>query len=184
MAGFLMVLGLVLAAELGGRGQATVAGLTLRQGRRPAVLLVALGCGIATALLAGWLAMQAQALDEPRRVVLAGAVLVLAALECIVPARLPSPREPTNSLGALALVLAVQFASDAPRLAILGLGAALVKPQVALLSGILGAGLLSCAGWMGPGLPTTSAVRQLRWLAGIALICAAGVLFLRDFSPI
>lgn len=173
----------VLLAGFGARDQATVAGLIRRQGARPGVLLVALVCAVLAAVVAGWAAsLLLAALPPPARAIFAGLALAMAGGELLLFVPKRSPKEPTNSLGALSLVLFAQELTDAARFLIFGLGVGLAAPYAAAAGGALGGVVLAGLAW---GTPQVLEWRGLNWVRraiGVLLLLAAMVLFLREFS--
>lgn len=183
MPAFYLTLIAVLLAGFGARDQVTIAGLAARQGRRPGVLLVALLSAALTAAFAAWLAgLMLAELPPPARAIFAGIALGLAGLESLVlvPRRLPA--EPTNSLGALLLVLLANQATDAARFLIFGMGVGMAAPLASGAAGAVGGAVLAAAVWAGPHLLDLAALRWVRRIVGLGLLAAALVLFLREFS--
>ena len=172
-----------MLAGFGARDQATVAGLIRRQGARPGVLLVALACAVLAAVAAGWAAsLLLSTLPPPARAIFAGLALALAGGELLLFVPKRSPREPTNSLGALSLVLFAQELTDAARFLIFGLGVGLAAPYAAATGGALGGMVLAGLAW---GAPQVFEWRGLNWVrraVSVLLLFAAIVLFLREFS--
>ncbi|WP_395330852.1 hypothetical protein WBP06_00725 [Novosphingobium sp. BL-8H] len=183
MSAFYLTWIVVLLAGFGARDQTTVAGLVRRQGARPGVLLVALACAVATAALAGWAGSLVLAdLPPPARAIFAGIALAISGAELMIFVPRRDPKEPTNSLGALAIVLFAQELTDAARFLVLGLGVGLAAPYAAGAGGALGGAVLAGAAW---AMPSALEWRGLRWTRraiGAALLLAAIVLFLREFS--
>ena len=183
MPAFYLTLIAVLLAGLGARDQATVAGLALRQGQRPAVLIVAIAAAVLTALFAAWAAgFMLEQLPPPARTIFAGIALGLAGFESMLLAPRRTPREPTNSLGALALVLLAQQITDAARFVVFGLGVGLAAPWTAGAGGVLGGVVLVSFAWARPDLLRTPAIRWTRRGAGASLVLAAAVMFLAQFG--
>ena len=101
-------------------------------------------------------------------------VLGLAALELLFVRPRRSADEPTNSLGAFAVVLLAQQLTDAARLLVFALAAASALPQLAALGGAVGGGLSLLGGWLAGQdlrrLPLVAVRRGLGLvLAGLAL---------------
>ncbi|MCJ2186568.1 hypothetical protein [Novosphingobium beihaiensis] len=184
MPAFYLTLIAVLLAGIGARGQMTIAGLARAQGARPGVLIVALVSAVLTALLAAWAAHAVLAeLPPPARMVFAAMALGLAGLESLALApRRDDPREPTRSLGALALVLLAQQVTDAARFLIFGMGVGLAAPIASGAAGVLGGAVLAGAAWAFPQVSGMSAVRWIRRTAGGLLAIAALVLFLSQIG--
>ena len=149
MASFLLAMLAVLIAGLGARDQVLVADLAERQGPRPAILLLAVLTAGLSAAAAGWAGAITAPLLIPRaRTMLVAMVLGLAALELLFVRPRGIAKEPTNSLGAFAVVLLVQQLTDAARLLIFALAAASAVPQLAALGGAVGGGLSVLGGWL------------------------------------
>lgn len=183
MPAFYLTLLAVLLAGLGARDQVTVAGLVERQGRRPGVLLVALLSAALTAGFAAWAAgVMLAELPPPARAIFAAIALGMAGLESLVLVPRRDPREPTNSLGALLLVLIMHQVTDAARFLVFGMGVGLAGPIPAGAAGVLGGCLLVAAAWARPDLLGTPAARWARRLVGGLLILAALGMLLSEFG--
>jgi putative Ca2+/H+ antiporter (TMEM165/GDT1 family) len=168
MPAFYLTLIAVLLAGLGARDQVTVAGLAARQGMRPAVLIVAVVASALTALIAAYAALfMLVQLPPPARTIFAAIALGLAGLESMVLAPRKTPREPTNSLGALALVLLAHQIIDAARFVVFG---------------ALGGAVLVTFAWARPDLLALPAARWTRRAAGVLLLLTAAVMFLSEFG--
>ncbi|TCM17845.1 hypothetical protein EDF56_105189 [Novosphingobium sp. PhB165] len=173
----------VLLAGFGARDQVTVAGLARRQGARPGVLMVALACAVLTAAIAAWAASALLLqLPPPARAIFAGIALALAGAELMLLVPRRDPKEPTNSLGALALVLFAQQLTDAARFLVFGLGVGLAAPYAAGAGGALGGAVLAGLAWACPQALDFKGLRTVRRALGGVLLLAAIVLFLREFS--
>ncbi|EQB17776.1 hypothetical protein, partial [Novosphingobium lindaniclasticum] len=136
MPAFYLTLITVLLAGFGARDQMTIAGLSARQGQRPGVLLVALLSAVSTAALAAWLAgLMLGQLPPPARAIFAAIALGLAGLESLIVVPRRRPAEPTNSLGALLLVLLASQITDAARFLIFGMGVGMAAPLAAGAAG-------------------------------------------------
>ena len=180
MSGFLLALLAALAAGVGARDQLLVARMAARQGpdqsRRPLLLLIALAAALLSAGLAGWAGSIAAPQLVPRaRNLLVAMALGLAALELLLVRPGRRPKEPTASLGALAIVLLAQQAIDAARLLIFALAASSAVPLFAVLGGMIGCAATAVLGWAGGArlaeLPLTGARRVLGVvLAAIAVL--------------
>ena len=126
----------VLFAGLGARDQVAVAGLSLRQGPRTTVLLVAVVVTGATSAFAGWAAsIIAPEMLPPARMFLAALALALAGAESLVIVPRNKPEEPTHSLGATVIVLLSHQLTDAARFLIFGIAVATNAPVPAGLGG-------------------------------------------------
>lgn len=177
----------VLLSGIGARDQLTVASLALVQGRRPAVLIVAILTSVLTAVFAAWAArwMLGQ-LPPPARTIFAAIALGMAGLESMVlaPRQKPrrTPREPTNSLGALGLVLLGHQVTDAVRFLVFGMGVGLAGPWPAGAAGALGGAILVAFAWAWPQVLGTPAARWTRRIVGAVLLLVAITMFLRQFA--
>lgn len=183
MPAFYLTLVAVLLAGLAARDQLTVAGLALRQGRRPMVLVVAVCTSVLTALLAGWLGTYMLAhFPPPARAIFASIAIAFAGLESLVLVAHRNPREPTNSLGALAVVLLAHQITDASRFIVFAMAVGMAAPVVSTAAGMLGGALLAGLAWSAPELIASPRARRLRRIVGLLLLLAALVLLLRQFG--
>ena len=106
-----------LLAATGARDQLLVARLAAALGRGNGLLVVALASSAMTATIAAWAgAMLARTMSESAATMFVAIALLLAAGECAWPNRERAPREPTRSLGAMAIVLFARQLTDASRL--------------------------------------------------------------------
>lgn len=163
------------AATCGGRTQVTLAQLARALGGGGPVLLAALGTSaltsLAMALAGAWLGSLA---GGEARAALAGAGLTLAAIELAWPLRPVMLREPTRSLGAIALVLAARQALDAARWIAFASAAALADPAAPALGAAVGSGGALALASLAPA--RIGPMRAMRlWLAIAALGGAAWV---------
>ena len=173
----------VLLAGLGARDQVPIAGLALGQGRRPAVLVVAILTSIATATLAAYAAaLMLVQLPPPARTIFAAIALGMAGLESMVLAPRRDPREPTNSLGALALVLLAHQVTDTPRFLVFGMGVGLAGPWPAGAAGAIGGTMLVAFAWARPDLLATPVAHGMRRVVGAVLLVTAITVFLRQIA--
>lgn len=183
MPAFYLTLIAALLAGIGARDQVTVAGLSLRQGQRPGVLIVALLSAGLTAIFAAWAAhMLLVKLPPPARMIFAAIALGLAGIESLLLAPRRDPREPTHSLGALLLVLIMHEITDAARFLVFGMGVGFAAPIPAGVAGVLGGGLLVAFAWLWPDLLGTPAARQTRRIVGALLTVVALSIFLSEFG--
>lgn len=183
MPAFYLTLIAVLLAGTGARDQMTIAGLARVQGPRPGVLIVALGSAVLTALFAAWAAQTVLAeLPPPARTIFAAIALGMAGLESMVLAPRRDPREPTRSLGALALVLLAQQVTDAARFLVFGMGVGLAAPIASGAAGVLGGGALAGFAWAFPQMAGIPAARWVRRIAGALLTIAALTMALSEFG--
>lgn len=173
----------VLLSGFGARDQVTVAGIAQRQGQRPALLIVAIICTLLTAGFAAYASqVMLQLLPPPARTIFAAIALGLAGLESMILAPRRDPREPTNSLGALALVLVAHQVTDAARFVIFGMGVGLAGPWAAGSAGALGGVILLSLVWAKPDLLRSAAARWTRRVVGALLTVAAAVVFMSEFG--
>ncbi|MFM5893601.1 MAG: hypothetical protein ACKOQM_04115, partial [Novosphingobium sp.] len=106
MSAFLLALLAALVAGLGARDQMVVAELAARRGTGLGLLVTAVSVALLSAGVAGWLGGQVAPQMMPRaRSILVAMALGLAALELVVLRPHRQAAEPTESLGALAVVL-------------------------------------------------------------------------------
>jgi hypothetical protein len=139
------------AATFGGPAQATVATLQIALGRSLGLLLVACAASVLASLAMAYLgaAFSSQLIGGQRGLIVCGA-LVLGAMELAWPRRVAAPKEPTRSLGAIALVLFVRQIFDAPRWIAFAGGAALASGAPAAWGGAIGAGAAMLFAWLLP----------------------------------
>jgi hypothetical protein len=183
MPAFYLTLIAVLLAGLGARDQVTLAGLVQRQGKRPALLLIACMCAGLTAILAGWVATKMlPILPPPARAIFAGVAIGFAGLESLAFVPRYNPREPTRSLGAAALVMLAHQVTDAARFLVFGLGVGMGAPLAAGGGGVLGGMALVALAWARPDFFERVAARRLRRGVGLVLLIVAAVLFLSEFG--
>lgn len=179
MTGFLVAFIATFLLGVGARDQVLIAGLSARQGQRPALLVIALASAALAALAAMWLASSfAPQLAPPARRMLAILALALAALEMIVLRPKAAPHEPTNSLGAFAAVLLAMQVLDAARFVLFAIAVASILPGAAGLGGALGGMAVVAIGWAeGQALLDLPLARIRRWLGAAVLLAAAVLVF-------
>lgn len=148
MDGFLLALLLAFALATGGRDQAMVAEWADALGRSRPLLITAILVSVASAAAMVWIGAQFAALLPPRasRMLVAFA-LAFAALELAIPLRHKTPREPTRSLGAIAIVLLARQIGDAARFGIMALATWAAMPLAAGLGGAIGGSAAVALGW-------------------------------------
>jgi Ca2+/H+ antiporter, TMEM165/GDT1 family len=163
---------LVFALASGGRGQWLVAQFSDALGRSAPLLLVGMACAALSAVLMAWLgAGLAELLPRRAGQMLVAVALALAAVELAWPVKLPAPREPTRSLGAIAIVLGARQVGDAGRIAVFALAAWAHWPVTAALGGALGGAGAIALGW------SLGAAGLARWpLAKLRRVLAAALL--------
>lgn len=184
MAGFLFTFLAVMLAGLGARDQAAVAGLTMRQGQRPAVLAVAVAISIATAAASAWAATAIAPQLAPRaRAIMAALALGFAAVEAGFLKPRPHPHEPTNSLAALGVVLAALQITDAARFLVFAIALATAATIPAALGGALGGAVALAVAWAEPALFTDPRLRTARRIiAGLFAVLTA-IVAIRALAP-
>ncbi|MEO0463243.1 MAG: hypothetical protein AAF127_08940 [Pseudomonadota bacterium] len=186
MDSFLFCLILTTAIAMGGRDQLMVAqfsdALATRGGgevRRPVpLLMLGVVSAFVTAAAMSFGALTIAAMLPPRAAhMLIAFALAIAAFECAWPVRIKPVREPTRSLGAIALVLGWRQIGDAARFVIFALAAEATFAGTAFLGGALGGAAATTLGW------TLGKQELARWpliwwrrALALALICAALVI--------
>ena len=177
MTGFLLAFIGVLLAGTGARDQVLVAALVRNQGARPAVLVTGFAVSIAAAAFAGWAAaLVAPTLNGDARLFLAALAVGFAGLEALLLKPFRQAREPTHSIGALALVLAALQVSDAARFLVFGIALAVNAPLQAAAGGAAGGMVLTGCAWMVPEMFTWRLLRiPRRVIGGALLLLAAGL---------
>lgn len=171
MTSFYLALIAVLLAGIGARDQVTLARLTLAQGARPLALVLAVALAVATAAAAAVAASAiAPTMPPPARQVMAAMALVLAGGESLLIVSARKPAEPTRSLGALALVLAAQQLTDAPRFLVFAMGVGTGSPVLAGAAGALSGAALMAMAWFGPEGVTHRAAGITRRVFGAVLL--------------
>jgi hypothetical protein len=185
MTGFYFTLLAVLFAGFGGRDQATVAGLALRQGPRPGVLITGIAISIATAAFAVWAAvLVAPTLVPKARVIMAAMALLFAGGEALLIAPRRKPQEPTSSLGALGIVLIAHQLTDAARFLVFAIAIATAAPLAAGIAGAVGGAVLIAVAWAAPEAITHPRTRLIRRLLGLTLLLLAAFVALRAFGRV
>jgi hypothetical protein len=183
MPAFYLTLIAVLLAGLGARDQVTVAGLALRQGRSPGLLIVSVVCACLTAAFAAWLAVKMlPLLPPPARTIFAGIAVGFAGAESMLVAPRRGPKEPTHSLGAVALVLIAHQVTDAARFLVFGLSVGMAAPIASGAGGVLGGAALVCLAWACPAIFERPASRYMRRIVGTLLVLVALGVFLSEFG--
>lgn len=170
MAGFLFAMLALLATGLGGRDQMLIA----RLAPNGWALCVALLCTALTCALAGWAGqLVAPMIDGPTRMMLVAMALGLAALDLLIlrPAR--KPLEPTQSLGALGIVVLAFQLTDAARLVLFAIAAASPLPAAALIGGMVGGGAGLVAAWLAGDEWEAQPLTLIRRVLGLVLIVLA-----------
>lgn len=145
----LIALAACLLTSFGGRAQMTISLLAGSLGRSPGLLVVSVATTLLATLIAAALGavISGQFVGEARQSIVVVALL-LAAIELAVPVTLTYPREPTRSLGAIALVLLARQLIDAPRACVFASAAALASMDHAQIGGGIGAMLAATLAWI------------------------------------
>jgi hypothetical protein len=172
MDGFLLALLLVFALAMGGRDQLMVGQWSDALGQSTPLLLTAIAsCTLAAGAMAFIGAEFAALLPRRAAQMLIAFALGVAAVELALPVRLKVPREPTRSLGAIAIVLLARQLGDGARFAVFALAAWAALPLTAGLGGALGGAGAIMLGW------SIGAEGLARWpLRGVRLALAAGLM--------
>ena len=179
MAAFYLTLVAVLLSGIAARDQVTIAALTRAQGQRLGVLITALVCTAVTCAVAAYAASRfLMTLPVPARPILESIAIGLAGLESLLLAPRRIPREPTHSLGALALVLLAHQLTDAARFTLFGLAIGMGAPLAAGLGGTLGALVLVAAAWSFAEVFAAPGIRVLRRAVGGLMLVVAIAMFL------
>lgn len=175
MDSFLFSLLLVFALALGGRDQWLVARWSDALGRGSPLLLVGLASATLTAALMAWAGAGFAAMLPARAAqMLVAFALAIAGVELAWPVRLKEPREPTRSLGAIAIVLAARQVGDGARFVVFAFAAQASLPATAALGGALGGGAAIALGWsLGAAGLARLPLRALRLALAAGLILAA-----------
>lgn len=180
MSAFYLTLLAVLLSGLGARDQVTVAGLSARQGRRPAVLVTACAMATASAAVSAWAgSLLIPEMQPAARVFLAAMALALAGIEAWIITPRPPKGEPTHSLGALALVLGVQQLADAARFIVFGIAVAAMAPVMAGTGGALAGAAGLVLGWAAPHIVLDPRMRLARRVIGTGFVAVGGYVALR-----
>lgn len=174
----LMAVAAGLVASNGGRAQLLVAQLAKELGRSQGLLLVALATSCAAMALATWLGSLASThLSEFLRTLLAAAAMGGASGRLLWPVRAASAKEPTRSLGAIALVLMARQLVDAPRLFIFAAATQLKFESLLGLGGALGTGLCLWFSWrFADVIDQRFSVPAMRLIIGLMSLVVSGLL--------
>lgn len=148
----------------GARDQLLVARLAGALGASNGLLVVALATSAASAAAAAWVgARLAQTMSESAATMFVAIALLLAAFECAWPNREKAMREPTRSLGAIAIVLFARQLTDASRFLVAGFAVVFASWPLAGLGGAIGGGAAVALGWaMGPAMEAKLPLRAMR----------------------
>lgn len=175
MAGFLFAFLVTLVLGTGARDQVLVA----RLAPRPMVLVVGVICTAIAATAIGWAGIKvAPMLNGPARSILVAMALALAAIELVLSKPGAKPLEPTQSLGALAIVLLAQQLFDATRFAVFAIAAASPFPPAAIAGGVLGSAGSILTGWLAGDDIERLPLVPIRRSLGLVLMLVAGWLII------
>lgn len=179
MGAFYLTLIAVLFSGLAARDQMTIAALTRRQGQRSGVLVTALIVAALTSAAAAYVSGEVlRTLPPPARGILAAIVVAFAGLESLILSPRKEPREPTHSLGALAIVLLASQVTDSARFTLFGIAVGTAAPLAAGLGGGLAGLVLVTMAWAFPQAFLGRPVRMIRRAVGALLLLAAITMFL------
>jgi Ca2+/H+ antiporter, TMEM165/GDT1 family len=174
MSGTLFALLATLLAGIGARDQLTVAALAARNGQHWMLLAISAACAIATAALAAFAARAViPLLAGDARQLLAALALGLAGGEMLLLRAKPLGTEPTQSLGAAAIVLFAQQLTDAARFIIFALAVATSAPMAVGAGGAAGGVAIVAAGWLGAEELADRNLRLVRLAGGSLLLAVA-----------
>ena len=182
MTGCLFALLAALLAGLGARDQMLVANLSARWGPRPALLATAIATGALASGLAAWATREvATGLPHAACLLVAAISLVAAGADSLLLGPGKPPKEPTNSLGAAAIVLFADQITDSARCLILAVALASEQPLSAGVGGAVGGAAALVLGgmqarWLVDAGPWLKAIRRG---AGVVLLLAGGTLVAR-----
>jgi len=177
MSAFLFTMLAALVAGLGARDQMLVASLAARRGASIGLLVAALTVAVFSAGIAGWAGgLVAPQLTPRARTFLVAMALGLAAFEMLVLRPRRAAAEPTESLGALAVVLLAHELTDAARLLVFAIAAANAVPVFALAGGMAGCGASIVIGWSAGDMLLRLPLVWLR--AGLGVVLALVALYL------
>ena len=161
----------------GARDQLLVARLAGVLGASTPLLVVALASSAVTAGIAAWAgAWLARTMSEDAATMFVAIALLLAAVECAWPNREKTPREPTRSLGALAIVLFARQLTDASRFLVAAFAVVFAYWPLAGLGGALGGGGAVAVGWsLGLALEDKLPLRAIRIALALILFILAAI---------
>lgn len=175
MPSFLFAFVSVLLVSLGARDQLLVARLSHALGRRGSLLAIGCLSAIATSALMAWGGGYIAALLPPAgKAMLVAIALFMAAVELFWPGREKTPREPTRSLFAFALVILARQLGDAARFLVFAFAAGTGVAWLAGAGGALGGCAALVLAWLlGSELEARWPLRKLRIALGVVLLLAA-----------
>jgi putative Ca2+/H+ antiporter (TMEM165/GDT1 family) len=161
----------------GARDQLLVARLAGVLGASTPLLVVALASSAVTAGIAAWAgAWLARTMSEDAATMFVAIALLLAAVECAWPNREKTPKEPTRSLGAIAIVLFARQLTDASRFLVAAFAVVFAYWPLAGLGGALGGGGAVAVGWsLGLALEDKLPLRAIRIALALILFILAAI---------
>ena len=164
-------------AATGARDQLLVARLSAALGPSTGLLAIALASSAITAGIAAWFgARLAETMSENAATMFVAIALLLAAFECAWPNREKIPKEPTRSLGAIAIVLFARQLTDASRFLIAAFAVVFASWPLAGFGGALGGGAAVAIGWaMNSALEQRLPLRAIRIGLALALFVLASI---------
>lgn len=173
MPSFFLAFIAALVTSIGSRDQLLISQLSRRLGRSYVLLFTGWLVAIVTACIMAWAGQAAaQILPPEGKAMLVAIAMVLAGVELAWPNRVVAAKEPTRSLGAIALVLFSRQLCDAGRFLIFAIASATGSPVLAAIGGALGGGGAVTIGWlMAQSLEVERPLSPVRLLlAGIILL--------------
>ncbi len=175
MSSFLFAMVASFLAATGARDQLLVAALRVHLGPSNGLLAIAIFSAMATAAIAAWFGNTlASQLSADAATMFVALAMLLAAAECAWPNREREAREPTRSLGAIAIVLFLRQLTDASRFLIAAFAAAFASPELAGIGGAIGGSAAVAMGWaMGAQLTARLPLRMIRLLLAVILLVLA-----------
>lgn len=180
MSGLIFALLATLLAGIGARDQLTVAGIAARQVQRPGLLGVAAATSIATSGAAAYGgALLAPMMGGNARLMFAALALAFAGVEMLIFAPRRMPEEPTQSLGATAIVLAAHQLTDAARFLVFAIAVATRAPISAGIGGAFGGACVVLAGWLAAENLPARQLSMIRRVVGTGLLLLAVVLAMK-----
>jgi len=184
MNGAIFALVACFLATIGARDQMLLAALTVRQGWRTSLVVMALATGAFASAIAAFVALEGVGLFNHKvQLIIAMLGLGMAGGESLLrrPRRIPD--EPTNSLFAAMLVLLADQITDPARFIIVAFAIETGEPIPAALGGMMGCGAALVLGTFNAErlVQSKHTVPNARRLAGVLLLLAAIVIFLWDF---
>ena len=184
MNGAIFALVACFLATIGARDQMLLAALTVRQGWRTSLVVMALMTGAVASAVAAVVALEAVGLFNHKvQLVIAAIGLALAGGESLLrrPRRIPD--EPTSSLFAAMLVLLADQVTDPARFIIFAFTISTGEPIQAAAGGVMGCGAALVLGAFHAErlIQSKHTIPIARRLAGVLLLMAAVAIFSWDF---